>query len=109
MIAADLAFLAAVAAMTACNFYFGRRIRSDRIPMQWSFTGNPTWYAPKLAGLWGPVVLVILVRAFLQFAAAYAPGMVNGLEVTVLGFSVVVAAGHLGHLIAVSRWDVRQN
>jgi hypothetical protein len=39
----DLAFLIALAVMVGLNLYFGPRIKGDRIAMQWSFRGKPTW------------------------------------------------------------------
>ena len=34
--------------MAGCNLYFGPRIMSDRVVMQWGLDGRPNWYAPML-------------------------------------------------------------
>jgi hypothetical protein len=53
VLAADYVFWPAVVLIAGCNLYFGTRIRSDRMAMQWGFDGEPTWYAPKAVGALG--------------------------------------------------------
>ena len=45
-LAAGLAFIA------GCAIRYGREITAPRIPMQWGTDGRPTWFAPRLVGLW---------------------------------------------------------
>jgi hypothetical protein len=49
---ADYAFGLGIAFIIGCSLYFGPRIKSNRMAMQWRFDGKPTWHAPKLLGLW---------------------------------------------------------
>ena len=41
MVASDFVFLLAIAFVVGCNFYFGRRIESERLAMQWGADGRP--------------------------------------------------------------------
>jgi len=92
---ADLVFWPSVAFMAACNLYFGPRIGSDRIAMQWGFDGRPTWYASKAIGLWGMVGFALVVRLFIWIASTYIPTKVHGVEAGLLIASIVIAASHV--------------
>ena len=95
MLTADLVFWPSVAFMAACNLHFGSRIGSDRIAMQWSFDGKPTWYASKTIGLWGMVGFALAVRLFIWIASIYMPAKVHGAEAGLLIGSVVITASYL--------------
>ena len=95
MLPADYVFAVSLAFMAGCNLYFGTRIRSDRVAMQWGLDGRPNWYAPKWLALWGMAVFMFAVRLFIWLAATYAPQHVHGVQVEILGLSVGVAAAHL--------------
>jgi hypothetical protein len=95
MLGADLLFWPVVAFLAACNLYFGPRIRSDRIAMQWGFDGEPTWYASKVVGLWGVVAFALAVRLLIWATSTYAPEKVHGVEIGLMLFSVIVAAVHV--------------
>jgi hypothetical protein len=95
MLGADLIFWAAVAFLASCNLYFGPRIKSDRIAMQWGFDGESTWYASRAVGLWGIVVFALAVRLLIWVTSTHAPARVHGAEVGLLLFSIIVAALHL--------------
>ena len=95
MLAADIVFLAALVAMVGCNLYFAPLIKADRIAMQWSFGGNPTWCAPKLAGMWGPLAFADLVRLVIGATQIYAPDKVHGAEIGLALFSAIVLAVHV--------------
>jgi hypothetical protein len=95
MSAADLVFGAAVAFVIACNFYFLRRIKGDRIAMQWGLDGKPTWYAPKWLALWGMVAFMLVVRLLTWLAVTYTPQLVHGVDLGIAGFSVIAAGAHL--------------
>ena len=41
----------------------GGQISSDKIPMQWGTDGSPTWYAPRIIGIWLPVAFSLIGRA----------------------------------------------
>jgi hypothetical protein len=75
MMIADYAFWFAVAFMAGCNLYFGPRIKSRRIAMQWGTDGEPTWYARKALGLWGMVAFALAVRLLIWAASTYTPEM----------------------------------
>jgi hypothetical protein len=102
MLAADIAFAAALLVMIGCNLYFAPRI-GERVAMQWSLRGEPTWHAPKLAALWGPVAFVVLIRLVVYLAMTYTPDKAHGPEIGVLGVSVIAAAAHFGTLYAAAR------
>jgi hypothetical protein len=95
MLVADLVFWPAVAFLAGCNLYFGPRIRSARMAMQWRLDGEPTWYAPNAVGLWGMVAFALSVRLLIWVASTYAPEKVHGAEIGLLLFSVIVAVVHV--------------
>jgi hypothetical protein len=95
MLSADLIFWPVVAFLVGCNLYFGPRISSDQITMQWGFDGSPTWYASKAIGLWGMVAFALLVRLLIWALSTYAPSKVHNVEVGLLLFSLIVAASHV--------------
>jgi hypothetical protein len=94
MLAADSVFWLAVALLVAANFYYGPRIRSARVPMQWGFDGKPTWHAPKTLALWGIVALALAVRLIIWAAMTYAPNLVHSPEIGLLLFSIIVMVTH---------------
>jgi hypothetical protein len=95
LLPADYVFGAALAFMIGCNLYFGSRIASKRIAMQWGIDGKPTWHAPKWIALWGTVALMLVVRSLIWGASAYTPALVHGVEMGIIGFSLIVAGAHL--------------
>jgi hypothetical protein len=95
MLPADYVFGAAVALVAGCNFYFGSRIKRERVAMQWGSDGKPTWYAPKWLAMWGMVPFMVAIRLFIWLVSTYAPQSVHGAELGIVGFSVVVAASHI--------------
>lgn len=100
---AELAFWIAVVFMVGCNFYFGPRIKADRIAMQWGFNGRPTWYAPKAVGLWGLIVFALTIRLVIWAASTYAPEKVHDADLGLLIFSIVVATAHMPTLTMAAR------
>jgi hypothetical protein len=103
MMMADFIFGPAVAFMVGCSLYFGPRINSDRMAMQWGFNGEPTWRAPKAIGLWGMVAFAVAVRALIWAAMTYLPENVHGAETGLLLSSIIVAATHVLILRAAAR------
>jgi hypothetical protein len=95
MLSADFIFWPVVALLVASNLYFGPRIRTDQIAMQWGFDGQPTWGASKAVGLWGMVAFAIAVRSLIWVLSIYAPSKVHGAEVGLLFFSIMAAASHI--------------
>jgi hypothetical protein len=103
MLTADIAFTAALIAMIACNVHFAPRIKSDRIAMQWSLGGKPTWYAPKLAGLWGPPAFAVLVRLAIWAAQTWTPDKVHGADIGLTLASAVIVVAHFATLRVAAR------
>jgi hypothetical protein len=95
MLAADLIFCLALLVVVAANLYHAPRIPGDRVAMQWGFDGKPTWSAPKTLALWGMVAFMLVVRLFIWAAMTYVPNKVNGPELALALFSLIVAASHL--------------
>jgi hypothetical protein len=92
---ADYVFVVSLAFMAGCNLYFGPRIMSDGVAMQWGLDGRPNWYAPKWLALWWSVAFVLAIRLFIWLAASYAPQHVHGVQLGILIMSVGVPAAHL--------------
>lgn len=100
----DFVFFAALAVMAVTTLYFAPRIRTARVPMQWGFGGKPTWYAPRLVGLWWSPALAVFVRLLILAAATYTPDKVHHADLGLTLFSVILAILHAVHLMAVARW-----
>jgi hypothetical protein len=100
---ADYAFWPAIALMVGCSLYFGSRIKSGRIAMQWGFDGKPTWSAPKVVGLWAMVVLALFTRLLIWAAMTYFPQTVHDAELGLLMASVIFAVPHVIVLVAAVR------
>lgn len=103
MLTADVVFVAALAVMVGLNVYFAPRIKADRIAMQWSFDGKPTWHASKLVGMWGLLVAAVAIRLAIWAFQTYAPDNVHGAEVGLLFLSGVIVITHFITLRAASR------
>jgi hypothetical protein len=99
-LASDCIFWPAVALLVAGNLYFGPRIKSDHLAMQWGFDGKPTWYAPKTLALWGMVAFALAVRLLIWAAMTYTPDIVHGPDIGLFLFSVVVTLAHFWILCA---------
>ena len=95
MFPADYVFGAAIALVVGSNLYFGPRIKSKRVAMQWGFDDRPTWYAPKWVALWGMAAFMLAIRLFIWLAPTYAPQTAHQAELGIVGFSVVVTAAHI--------------
>jgi hypothetical protein len=103
MMMADYAFAAAIAFMVGCSLYFGPRIKSNRMAMQWGLDGKPNWYAPKPLGVWGLVVFAFAVRLLIWAAITFVPEKVHGAEAGLAGASVIIAGAHLFTLLMAAR------
>ena len=103
MLSADYVFWPAVALVVMASLYYGPRITSERMAMQWGLDGKPTWHAPKAVGLWAMVVFALAVRLFIWAAMTYAPDRVRGPEIAVLLLSFIMVAVHLFMLRAAMR------
>jgi hypothetical protein len=103
MMMADTAFGLSIVFMVGCSLYFGPRIKSDRIAMQWGLDDKPTWYAPKAFGVWGLVALGFAVRLLIWAAMTFAPQVVHGEEVGLLLSSLILAGAHLFTLLMAAR------
>lgn len=94
MLAGDVVFCAALAAVIGINLVYGPRITADRVAMQWGLNGQPTWSAPKLLALWGMVGFMIAVRALIWAASTYFPKDTHGVEIALVIFPLIAAASH---------------
>ena len=106
VIAATLIALAiGLAFIAGCAIYYGRRITSHRIPMQWDSDGRPTWFAPRLVGLWCSFGVTAALSAFLLVLALHEPQKLTALivaTVSVIGTSMWAQVYHLKRVI---RWQ----
>ena len=100
---ADYAFWPAIASMVLCSLYFGARIKSDRMVMQWGFDGKPSWSAPKAVGLWVAVVIALFTRFLIWAAMTYFPQTVHHAESGLLMSSIIFAVLHVIVLVAALR------
>ncbi len=94
MLPADYVFAAGLAFAVGCSLYFAPRINRDRVAMQWGLDGTPNWHAPKWAAVWGLVAFMIVLRAFIWFAATYTPQHVHGVAEGIVGMSIGIPAAH---------------
>ena len=94
MLAADVVFCAALAAVIGINLIYGPRITAERVAMQWGVNGQPTWSAPKPVALWWMVAFMIAVRALIWAASTYFPDNTHGVETAVVIFPLIAAASH---------------
>jgi hypothetical protein len=99
MYPADYVFVAALVFVIGCNIYFGPRLSTDRIAMQWDAGGRANWHAPKWAALWGTVAFMIAVRFLIWVTITHAPESVHGVQVAVVLISLTSAATHLFTLL----------
>jgi hypothetical protein len=95
VLSADYVFVAAVVLVTGCNFYFGPRIKQERIAMQWGSDGKPKWYAPRLIAMWWMIPFMIAVRAIIWLASTYNTNGMHGAEWGIAAFSVITAGSHI--------------
>ena len=103
-------FCAVVGAMTFAASYFGKRIAAQRIPMQWGFNGQPTWYAPKSVALWAPICLTILGVPLFLFGIEFGfpPPRAERSAIGLIIFAVVMGVTYSAYLFAVMRWASKQ-
>ena len=102
MYLADLVFATALAFVIGCNIYFGPRLTSDRIAMQWDVSGRATWHAPKWVALWGMAAFMVVVRFLIWVTSIYAPASVHGVQIGIILFSLTFAAAHAFTLLKAS-------
>ncbi|NUR13496.1 MAG: hypothetical protein HOQ20_16875 [Bradyrhizobium sp.] len=106
VIAATLIALAVgLAFIAGCAIHYGRQITSRRIPMQWGTDGRPTWFAPRLIGLWFSFGVTTALSAFLLILALHDPQKLTALivaTVSVIGTNMWVQVHHLKRVI---RWQ----
>ena len=99
MYPADYVFGAAIAFVIGCNIYFGPRLTSDRIAMQWDLNSRATWHAPKWVALWGMAAFMVAVRFLIWATSIYAPASVHGVQIGIVLFSLTSAASHVFTLL----------
>ncbi|CAO4143766.1 DUF1648 domain-containing protein [Methylorubrum thiocyanatum] len=102
-------YLAMMVVVSLLNLYCAAHVRTEKIPMQWNLGGQPTWFAPKLIGLWMIVgILAVTAPAFFmnikQNAASAGPWYWIGM-IAVFCF---VAAMYAWHIQAVIAWAEAQ-
>jgi Na+/phosphate symporter len=106
VIAATLIALAVgLAFIAGCAVHYGREITAPRIPMQRGANGRPTWFAPRLVGLWFSFAFTAIVSVVLLILAHYEPQKLTGLIVAmaiVIGTNMWVQVYHLKRVI---RWQ----
>lgn len=108
------ACLLTLAAMTGINLYAGPRIATAQVPMQWSLSGEPTWFAGKIVGLWFPVLIALVVGASLLLKArqggAPSGGWTDGADwLVLLGACSLLLCVHAWHVSAVMAWAAKQS
>jgi hypothetical protein len=89
-----------LAAMLVIALVIASRVRATRVPMQWDFKGEPTWYAPRLVAF--PVIVGLFVLGIVAIALpADAPHWAKVLAVGGVFF------GQLLHAWLLFRWQKR--
>ncbi|AHY55203.1 hypothetical protein [Bradyrhizobium japonicum] len=106
MIAATLIALAiGLTFIAGCAIYYGRRITSRRIPIQWGTDGQPTWFVSRFIGLWCSFGVTAALSAFLLVLALHEPQKLTALivaTVSVIGTNMWAQVYHLKRVI---RWQ----
>lgn len=98
-----IALVVGLAFIAGCAIYYGLKIAAPRIPMQWGTNGRPTWFAPRLVGLWFSFGFTAIVSAFLLVLAHHEPQNLTGLIVAiaiVIGTNMWVQVYHLNRAIS---------
>lgn len=106
-LAAQGFYLGALAVMAGINVYAAPRIATERVPMQWNLSGDPTWYASKPVGLWFTVAVMTIVGGSLLLKVRQ-PESGVGDWLTVIGVGAFVAAVHVWHVFKVIAWAAEQ-
>jgi hypothetical protein len=105
MIAALIALAVSLSFVAGCAIRYGREITAPRIPMQWGIDGKPTWFAPRLVGIWFSFAFTAVVTIFLLTLAHYQPRALTSL----IGAMAIVIATNMWvqvyHLKRVIRWQ----
>lgn len=103
------ACLLTLAAMAVINLYAGPRIGTPQVPMQWSLSGEPTWFAGKIIGLWFPVLIAVVVGASLLLKARQTEAPSGNWDWILLVASCGLLLGiHAWHVWAVMAWAGKQ-
>ena len=105
MIATLIALATGLAFIAGCAIHYGRQITALRVPMQWGLNGAPTWFAPRVVGIWFAFGFTTIVSAGLLIAAQYEPQ-----KLAPLIFALVIVTGtnmwmQAVHLKRVIRWQ----
>ena len=105
MAATLIALAVGLAFIAGCTIHYGRQIRAPSVPMQWDTNGRPTWFAPRLVGLWFSFGFTALLSAVLLALAHHEPQ-----KLTALVFAIVLVTGtnmwmQAYHLKRVIRWQ----
>jgi apolipoprotein N-acyltransferase len=98
-------FLAAIFFIAFSAVKFGRRIESKKIPMQWGADDRPTWFAPRLLGVWFQLYFLCAIGGVLFALTFFEPEKIPVLCLSIILVSATTAAAHLYHLKAVVRWE----
>ena len=102
-------FILALLVIAASSVYFGVRIATAKVPMQWGIDGNPTWYAPRTIGLWSMLGFTLIIGGGLLAMMRFVESeKVAGLSYSLIFLSVTAAITQIWHLNAVSKWAARQ-
>jgi hypothetical protein len=102
-------FILALVVTAASSLYFGARIETAKIPMQWGFDGKPNWYAARTVGLWWLLYFTLAIGLGLIALAHFSEqDKASTIWYTVIAFSVITAAAQVWHLNAVSKWAASQ-
>jgi len=94
----------------AISLYYNSILSIDTFPMQWDLNGEPTWYAPRLYGLWAFPVIQILICSFLALPVLFMNGQqqtnANGLMlcIFVILSALSLSAIQLWHFHKVVQW-----
>jgi hypothetical protein len=104
----NVVFAIALVVMAAVSIRFGGRVTTAMLPMQWSISGEPTWFAPRLVALWFSVGIAVGVRLVILLMEVYNPKKLHETSIGLILFSVIIAVVHIGHMMMAERWAARQ-
>lgn len=102
-------FALAILVIAGSAIHYGGRISISRIPMQWGTDGNPTWFAPRIIGLWWLLYFTAVIGIGLFVLAHFTDGgKANTIWYVAMFFSATTAITQIWHLRAVAKWAAAQ-
>ena len=103
-----LAYIATLITLSGISVLCSSSINAKKVPMQWDFSGAPTWFADKQIGLWFPVVIYFLVGTTIIYKARSSSTPSWSDYVALLACSMLMVGVHYWHVSKIVSWSQNQ-